>query len=221
MLDNFITFIQTDLIDALYSLIPVVTSLIFSFLLGLFIYYIYHRSYRGVIFNQPFALTLSAMTVLSTLITLAISSNIALSLGMVGALSIVRYRTAIKDPMDIMYLFWAVATGIAVGAKMHYLALLGALILVVLFWILNNQQQRKQMYILLFHYSLKDTENELRRILRKNRYQIKSKTMRDDTVEMAVEIIVKNDNIAFLEEIKELPTVSDVTLVQYDGEYHN
>lgn len=221
MLDNFITFIQTDLIDALYSLIPVVTSLIFSFLLGLFIYYIYHRSYRGVIFNQPFALTLSAMTVLSTLITLAISSNIALSLGMVGALSIVRYRTAIKDPMDIMYLFWAVATGIAVGAKMHYLALLGALILVVLFWILNNQQQRKQMYILLFHYSLKDTENELRRILRKNHYQIKSKTMRDDIVEMAVEIIVKNDNIAFLEEIKELPTVSDVTLVQYDGEYHN
>ncbi len=221
MLDNFITFIQTDLIDALYSLIPVVTSLIFSFLLGLFIYYIYHRSYRGVIFNQPFALTLSAMTVLSTLITLAISSNIALSLGMVGALSIVRYRTAIKDPMDIMYLFWAVATGIAVGAKMHYLALLGALILVVLFWILNNQQQRKQMYILLFHYSLKDTENELRRILRKNRYQIKSKTMRDDIVEMAVEIIVKNNNIAFLEEIKDLPTVSDVTLVQYDGEYHN
>ncbi|HAF62121.1 MAG TPA: DUF4956 domain-containing protein [Anaerolineaceae bacterium] len=221
MLEDFITFIRTDLVDALYNLLPEVYSLILAFLLGLFIYYVYRRSYKGVVFNHGFSITLAAMTVLSTVITLAISSNIALSLGMVGALSIVRYRTAIKDPMDIMFLFWAVATGITIGAKMHYLALLGALIIVLLFLVLNKQQNNKKMYILLFHYSLKDTEAELTRILRKHRYEIKSKTIRENQIEMAVEMVVKNDNLAFLDAIKELPSVSDVTLVQYDGDYYN
>ena len=221
MFEGFISFIQNDLLDALYSLLPDVLSLVFSFLLGLFIFYIYRRSFTGVIFNKSFAITLAAMTILSTVITLAISSNIALSLGMVGALSIVRYRTAIKDPMDIMFLFWAVASGIAIGAKMHYLALVGAAVILLLFFTLRKQDRNMDMYILLFHYSSKDTENELKRILRKNRYQIKSKTMRKDTIEMAVELTVKNDNLAFMDAIQELPTVTDVTLVQYDGEYHS
>lgn len=221
MFQDFITFIQTDLVDALYSLLPEIYSLILAFLLGLFIFYVYRRSFKGVVFNHGFSITLAAMTVLSAVITLAISSNIALSLGMVGALSIIRYRTAIKDPMDIMFLFWAVATGITIGAKMHYLALVGAVIIVFLFQILNKQNNNKKMYILLLHYSLKDTESELTRILRKHRYQIKSKTMRQDQIEMAIEMIVRNDNLAFMDIIKELPSVSDVTLVQYDGDYYN
>lgn len=221
MFQDFITFIQTDLVDALYSLLPEIYSLILAFLLGLFIFYIYRRSFKGVVFNQGFSITLAAMTVLSAIITLAISSNIALSLGMVGALSIIRYRTAIKDPMDIMFLFWAVATGITIGAKMHYLALVGAAIIVLLFQILNKQNNKKKMYILLLHYSLKNTESELTRILRKHRYQIKSKTMRQDQIEMAIEMVVRNDNLAFMDIIKELPSVSDVTLVQYDGDYYN
>ncbi|NMB82523.1 MAG: DUF4956 domain-containing protein [Ignavibacteria bacterium] len=221
MFEDFISFIQTDLLGALYNLLPEVTSLIFSFLLGLFIYYVYHRSYKGVIYNHGFSFTIAAMTVLSTIITLAISSNIALSLGMVGALSIVRYRTAIKDPMDIMFLFWAVATGITIGAKMHYLALLGAVIILLLFLVLNSRRNNKKMYVLLFHYTLSDTEDELKQILRKNSFQIKSKTMRQNNVEIAIELIVRNDNFAFMEAIKELPTVTDVTLVQYDGEYFN
>ena len=221
MFEEFLAFIKTDLIDALYNLLPEIYSLILAFLLGLFIYYFYRRSYKGVVFNHGFSITLAAMTVLSAVITLAISSNIALSLGMVGALSIIRYRTAIKDPMDIMFLFWAVATGIAIGAKMHYLALLGALIIVLLFLTLNKSQNGKKMYILLFHYSIQSTEAELTRILRKHRYELKSKTIRGDQIEMAIEIVIKNDNLAFMEAIKALPSVSDVTLVQYDGDYYN
>ena len=126
-----------------------------------------------------------------------------------------------SDPMDIMFLFWAVATGIAIGAKMHYLALLGALIIVLLFLTLNKSQNGKKMYILLFHYSIQSTEAELTRILRKHRYELKSKTIRGDQIEMAIEIVIKNDNLAFMEAIKALPSVSDVTLVQYDGDYYN
>ncbi|HOJ00800.1 MAG TPA: DUF4956 domain-containing protein [Anaerolineaceae bacterium] len=221
MFNTIISFIQNDLVDALYSLLPELTSLIFSFLLGIFIFYVYRRFYKGIIYNHGFSITLAAMTILSTIITLAISSNIALSLGMVGALSIVRYRTAIKDPIDIMFLFWGVATGITIGAKMHYLALIGAVIVFILFLVLNSQKSNKKMYILLFHYSMSDTEEELKQILRKNRYQIKSKTMRQEKVEIAIELVVRNENFAFMEAIKELPTVTDVTLVQYEGEYFN
>jgi len=154
------------------------------------------------------------------MITLAISSNIALSLGMVGALSIVRYRTAIKDPMDILFLFWAVGTGITVGARLHYLALVGALIVILLFLILNRKVISNDVYILIVHYSGEDVGDELRRILRNMRYQIKSKTVRKFDVEMAMEVVVKNNNTVFIDSIKELPSVNDVALIQYTGQYN-
>ena len=184
------------------------------------IYYVYTKAFRGVVFSQTFAVSLAVMTILTTMITLAISSNIALSLGMVGALSIVRYRTAIKDPMDLLFLFWAVATGITIGANMHYLAFIGAVIVVLTFLTINKNIPKGKMYILVVHYSGEDISDELRRILRRKRYQIKSKTVRQDNVELAVEIVVKKDNLAFMETIKELPSVNDLTLIQYSGEYH-
>ena len=121
MVEQILNYLQLDLIDALSTIGPIVLALLVSYVVGVFIFLIYRRVFRGVVYSQGFAMTLSAMTVITTMITLAIRSNIALSLGMVGALSIVRYRTAIKDPFDILFLFWAVASGIAIGADLHYI----------------------------------------------------------------------------------------------------
>jgi hypothetical protein len=194
-------------------------ALLVSYVIGVLIYLIYKKTYRGVVYNQTFATTLAAMTILTTMITLAISSNIALSLGMVGALSIVRYRTAIKDPFDILFLFWAVASGITIGANLHYLALVGMLVVVIMLLTVNRNITSK-VYILVVHYTGEDISDELRRILRGNRYKIKSKTVRENEVELAAEIVVQRDNLSFLNLIRDLPSVKDAAVIQYSGEYN-
>ncbi|MCX6060102.1 MAG: DUF4956 domain-containing protein [Chloroflexi bacterium] len=131
---NILNF-NFDLIGALTILAPVITALLVSFSLGWLIHFVYQKSFRGVVYNQAFSVSLAVLTILTTLITLAISSNIALSLGMVGALSIVRYRTAIKDPADIIFLFWAVASGITIGAQLPYLAVAGSIMVIFMLWI--------------------------------------------------------------------------------------
>ena len=219
-MDTLLNYLSFDLASALTTLTPIIFALLVSFSLGLLIYYVYKRTFRGVVYNEAFAITLSVMTILTTMITLAISSNIALSLGMVGALSIVRYRTAIKDPMDILFLFWAVGTGITVGAKFHYLALVGAIIVILLFLTLNRKVISNDVFILIIHYSGEDVGEELRRIMRSMRYQIKSKTVRKSDVELAVEVVVRGDNTVFMDAIKNLPSVNDVALIQYTGQFN-
>jgi hypothetical protein len=220
MIENLLNFLQLDLTDAATRLGPIILALVVSYLMGVFIFYVYRRAFKGVVYSQTFALTLAAMTILTTMITLAISSNIALSLGMVGALSIVRYRTAIKDPMDILFLFWSVATGITIGAQMHYLALVGALIVILMMLTINRPDPTNVVYILIVHYSGEDIGDEIRRILKGRRYKIKSKSIRKDDVELAIEVYVKNENIAFLESLQSLPSVHNATLVQYSGQYN-
>jgi hypothetical protein len=173
------------------------------------------------VYNQAFSVSLAVLTILTTIVTLAISSNIALSLGMVGALSIVRYRTAIKDPADIIFLFWAVASGITIGAKIPYLAVVGALIVILMLLTIGRKTSTAEIFILIVHYTGDDIADELKRTLRGKRFVIKSKTIRKDGVELAVEIEVKNNNTAFMETIKDMPSVSDVSLIQFAGEYNS
>ncbi len=218
-METLLNYLQIDLSAALASLLPIVVALLVSFVVGLLIYYVYQKSFKGVVYNQQFAVTLALMTILTTMITLAISSNVALSLGMVGALSIVRYRTAIKDPADLIFLFWAVGAGIAIGAKVHYLALVGSLIVILMLYTLGRRTPRNDTFILIVHYSGEDIAGELRRILQGKRFQIKSKTIRKLNVELAVEVEVKNNNVAFMDAINSLPAVSDSALVQYTGGY--
>jgi hypothetical protein len=219
MLQNLLDYLQLDLIDALESITPIVLALVVSYVLGIFIFLVYKKTFRGVVYSQSFAMTLAAMTILTTMITLAISSNIALSLGMVGALSIVRYRTAIKDPVDILFLFWAVASGITIGAKLHYLAFVGSIIVIIML-ITINRNISNNVYILVVHYDGGNVDEEIKRILRGNRFKVKSKTVRKDSVEMAAEVVVKRDNLAFIESIQELENVNDVALIQYSGDYN-
>jgi hypothetical protein len=219
-MSNFLGFLTFDFANALTILGPIILALGVSYILGMLIYFVYKWVFTGVVYNQSLAISLAVMTILTTMITLSISSNIALSLGMVGALSIVRYRTAIKDPIDILFLFWAVGSGITIGAKLHYLALVGAVIVILMFLTLNRKATGTKMFILIVHYVGEDIGDEIRRILKGNRFQIKSKTLRKENVELAVELVVKNNNTAFMESIRNITGVSDVVLIQFTGEYN-
>ena len=219
MIENILTFFELDLADTATTLTPILAALLASLFMGIIIHFVYRRAYTGVVFSQSFAVSLAGMTVLTTMVTLAISSNIALSLGMVGALSIVRYRVAVKDPMDILFMFWAIASGITIGAKLHYLAVIGAVIVGITLLLLNQKDPFSSVYILVVHFTGDDISGDIKRILSGKRYKIKSKTVRNDSVEMAIELTVKNENIAFLDAINKLETIHDATLIQYSGEY--
>ncbi len=220
MQNNLFSFLNFDINQALAAAIPVIVPLVVAMAMGVIIYFVYSRSFKGVVFSHSFAVSLALMTILTTVVTLAISSNIALSLGMVGALSIVRYRAAIKDPMDLLFLFWAVTTGITVGAKMHHLAVLSALLVILVLLFINRYVPSSKMYVMIVNYAGDEIDEELRRILRDKHYQIKSKTIRQQDVELAAELRVTRDNFAFLNQVRALPSVSNVTLVQYNGEYN-
>ena len=157
---------------------------------------------------------------LTCMVTLAISTNVEISLGMVGALSIVRFRTAIKDPMDLLYLFWAITTGITAGAGMYVLALLAAAIMILMIVLFYHKQQRGKIYIAVIHYTGDQAGDEVIRCFGKRKYFVKSKTMRKEKTEMAVELYCRQNDMDFMEKIRSIEDVEDVTLIQYNGEYH-
>jgi uncharacterized membrane protein YhiD involved in acid resistance len=202
------------------TIIRAVVYILLALIIGLVLFWLYRKTYSGVVYSHSFAVSLAGMTILTCTIIVTIQSNVVLSLGMVGALSIVRYRTAVKEPMDLMFLFMAVATGIATGAGMFYIAVLAMVIMSLLLFILRRRKhQRDEMYILLIHYTGEGVDDLIRRALGTNPYQIKSKTMRKQDVEMAVEVRVKKGRLGFLDQIRMLEQVNDVTLVQYNGDY--
>lgn len=198
----------------------ILLSLVVSIIMGAVIYLIYRQFFTGVVFSRSFAVTLVGMTILTCMVTLAISTNIVISLGMVGALSIVRYRTAIKDPMDLLYIFWAITTGITVGAGMYLLAMVVAVVMVALFYIFYRNQQAGKVYIAVIHYHHDETEEKILQSFGKMKYFLKAKTVRKGLIELSVEVFCKDENLSFTDKIQALEDVDDVTLIQYNGEYH-
>lgn len=203
-----------------YDIPGILIALAAAFVMGILIFAVYKKFYAGVIYSRTFAVTLVGMTVLTCMVTLAISTNIVISLGMVGALSIVRFRTAVKDPMDLLYLFWAITTGITVGAGMYMLAVLAALIMILMILLFYHKQQNGKIYIAVIHYTGDEAGDEVIRAFGKRKYFVKSKTMRKEKTEMAVEIFCRQNDMDFMEKIRLIPQVDDVTLIQYNGEYH-
>ena len=203
-----------------YDIPGIIGALLAALLLGALIYLVYRKFYAGVVFSRTFAVTLVGMTVLTCMVTLAISTNVVISLGMVGALSIVRFRTAIKDPMDLLYLFWAITTGITAGAGMYVLALLAAVIMILMIVLFYHKQQNGKIYIAVIHYTGDQAGDEVIRYFGKRKYFIKSKTMRKEKTEMAVELFCRQNDMDFMEKIRSIENVEDVTLIQYNGEYH-
>ncbi|KQL45655.1 hypothetical protein AN963_11380 [Brevibacillus choshinensis] len=200
------------------SVLDTVIGLILSGAIGLFIYYIYKKSFRGVVYSHTFNITLVVMAMLTSLIIMTISTNIVLSLGMVGALSIVRFRTAIKDPLDIVFMFWSIAVGIATGAGAYPVSIIGSIIVAATILLLSRKQLKDMAYLLVIHY--RDNANdEVRYQLNKLKYALKSKTINKDVVELIVEIKLKDDNTAFVQDISAIEGVKDVSLVSYNGDY--
>ena len=202
------------------SLTSIVLGLLTAILMGAVIYFVYSKFYVGVIYSRSFAITLVGMTVLTAMVTLAISTNIVISLGMVGALSIVRFRTAVKDPLDLLYLFWAITTGITAGAGMYLLVLVAAAVMITMVIIFYHKQQKGRIYIAVIHYLGDEAGDNVIRAFGKMKYFVKSKTVRKGKTEMAVEVYCKDNNTFFLEKIRDVEGVEDATLIQYNGEYH-
>ncbi|MBR6604105.1 MAG: DUF4956 domain-containing protein, partial [Clostridia bacterium] len=202
------------------SLTSAALGLLTALIMGAVIYFVYKKFYTGVIYSRAFAITLVGMTILTAMVTLAISTNIVISLGMVGALSIVRFRTAIKDPLDLLYLFWAITTGITSGAGMYLLVIVAAVVMTVMIMLFYHKQQKGRIYILVVHYIGDSVGDNILRAFGKTKYFIKSKTARKDKTEMAIEVFCKNNDTFFLDKINALEGVEDATLIQYNGEYH-
>ena len=189
-------------------------------LLGYVIYKVYGHFYGGVVYSASFAVTLIGMTVLTCMLTLAISSNIVISLGMVGALSIVRYRTAIKDPMDLLYLFWSISVGITLAAGLYVLAALTMIVMIGVVFVFYHKRKQGVIYILIVHYDTEMAEFEIMQYLGKFRYQVKSKTIRGDLRELTLELMSTRGETAFLDKIHAVAGVKDVNLIAYNGEYN-
>ena len=196
----------------------VVFGLLMALILGLFIFYIYKVTFKGVVYNYNYNISLVLMCLITSLVIMTISSNVVLSLGMVGALSIVRYRTAIKEPMDIVYMFWAIAVGITTGAGIFPIAIIGSIFTGVVVLVLSKFRVKDATYILIIHYS-QTANDEVKQRLSKIKYTMKSKTVSKGNVELNVEVKIKDDNTTIVNEISEIEGVSDAILVGYNGEY--
>ena len=197
-----------------------VLTLAMSLLLGLGIFLVYRKCFIGVVYDHSFNISLVVMTILTAVIIVTISSNIMLSLGMVGALSIVRYRTAVKSPLDLMFLFWAITTGIAAGAGYYYIAWVAFLFVALVFAVLRGIRQRRETYMLILNYQTKEgLKEEVRRVLHNYKAKVRSKIVRGETTELTVEVLMRDDNLSLPNTLSALEGVNDVTLVQYRGSY--
>ncbi|TXC78504.1 DUF4956 domain-containing protein [Metabacillus litoralis] len=198
--------------------LDILLGLLTAFMAGSFIYGVYKFTYKGVLYSPSFNITLLVMTMITSLVIMTISTNVVLSLGMVGALSIVRFRTAIKDPLDVVFMFWAIAAGISSGAGLYLLTLLGAVIIGAVIVVLSRKKHTDTLYLLVIHYT-EEANDEVKRELQKLDYTLKSKVVRKNMMEITAEIRLKIDNTAFMNKLGDLDGVQDVSLVQYNGDY--
>lgn len=200
------------------SYIDIFLGLACSFAVGMFIYWVYKRYFRGVVYSYNYNVSFVLITMITSLIIMTISTNIVLSLGMVGALSIVRFRTAVKDPLDIVYMFWAISAGIAIGAKMYPLALIGSLAFGgALAW-LSKKKVQGETYLLVVHYT-SEASDELRKAFDKLSTKLKSKSVRRGLIEVTVEVQLVDDNTSFMTLIESIEGVQSCSLVNYTGDY--
>ncbi|WP_317855292.1 DUF4956 domain-containing protein [Chakrabartyella piscis] len=203
------------------SIFDIIIALVLAFGMGLFIFMVYKKTYAGVMYSSNFGVTLIALTMISTLVILAVTSNVVLSLGMVGALSIVRFRTAIKDPLDIAFLFWSIAVGIVLAAGMIPLAVIGSILLGIVLVLFTNKQSHQNPYMVVISCDDHASEEVAMKLLasKVKRSVIKSKTARKGSIDLNVEIRMVDDNTDFINQLSDLDGVNNAVLVSYNGEY--
>ena len=203
------------------SLLDIVIALVLAFGIGMFIFLVYKKTYQGVMYSSSFGTTLVALTMITTIVILAVTSNVVLSLGMVGALSIVRFRTAIKEPLDIAFLFWSIAVGIVLAAGMIPLAVIGSLIIGIILIVFVNKKAYYNPYIVVLSCVNSEAEKKAKEYLEKQvqKCVVKSKTAQKGLIELNMEVRMKNDDTDFINTISEMEGVNSAVLVSYNGEY--
>ncbi|MBQ5314889.1 MAG: DUF4956 domain-containing protein [Oscillospiraceae bacterium] len=205
------------------SITDMIIALVLAFALGMFIFLVYKKTFSGVMYSSSFGVTLIALTMITTVVILAVTSNVVLSLGMVGALSIVRFRAAIKEPLDIAFLFWSIAVGIVLAAGMIPLALIGSVVIGIILLLFVNRKSHTHPYIVVIRCEGKDAEKSATEFIKEKteRTIIRSKTVEKDEIEVNIEIRLKDDNTDFINELAEKEGVRSAVLVSYNGEYMN
>ena len=203
------------------SIPDMVVALLLAFGLGLFIFLVYKKTYNGVMYSASFGTALIAMTMITTLVILAVTSNVVLSLGMVGALSIVRFRAAIKEPLDLTFLFWSITVGIVLAAGFLPLAVFGSVLIGIILIVFSNKKVHSHPYIAVISCDGHETETQLAAYLKRHTDTciIKSKTAAQGVLELNYEIRLKTDNTDFINDIAAMTGVSSAVLVSYNGDY--
>lgn len=203
------------------SLLDMTIALVMAFLLGLFIFFIYKKSYSGVMYSASFGTTLVALSLITAMLIMTVVSNVVLSLGMVGALSIVRFRTAIKEPMDIAFLFWSIAVGIVLAAGLIPLAVFGSIFIGIVLYVFSSKRTGDSPYILVVHCEDTDAEKNARILISSQvkKMNLKSKSIEAGRIELNYEIRLKEGDSGFINELDAMEGVSHCVLVSYNGDY--
>ncbi len=220
---NFQDIFKSSFLENVDSIpvLDMVLALTLSFALGLFVAFVYKKSYAGVMYSSSFGVTLIALSMITTLLILAVTSNIVLSLGMVGALSIVRFRTAIKEASDIAFLFWSIAVGIVLAAGLIPLAVFGSILIGVVLLVFSSRQTFDQPYILVVHCENREIEAEVKAHVQQHvkKLALKSKSVVPNQIELNYEVRLKSDDTDFMHQLAEVPGVTNTILVSYNGDY--
>lgn len=196
----------------------IIMSLLAAFICGMIIYFVYKYFYRGVIYSHTFNILLVLVSMITAFIVLTISSNIVLSLGMVGALSIVRFRTAVKDPLDVGFLFFAISIGITCGASLYLMSFLCTILISLIYILLVMVKTDAHVYLLIVKYDEKAGDDVLK-VLSDMKYKLKNKTMFRDVVELTIEMKLKSENTDFVATISKIEGVQSAALINYNGDF--
>ena len=202
------------------SVPTILITLLAATVCGAIIYLVYRFFYRGVVYSDNFNILLLLTTVVTAFIIMTISANVVLSLGMVGALSIVRFRAAVKDPLDIGFLFWGIAAGITAGAQLYWVAVIGTVAIAVIYILLTIFKKERKSYLLIVRYTAENEVN-VNGVLGAIKYKLKNKTQTGNSVEITVEVKIKNNDTSYISRFNAIDGVESVTLLEYSGEYMN
>lgn len=219
---NFQDIIKKSILDlpnfAEMSMVNIILALFISLAVALFIFYIYKLTFQGVVYSHTFNTSLVLLCLITAMIIMTVSSNIVLSLGMVGALSIVRFRTAIKDPRDVVFMFWAISAGISSGAGIYSVAVGGSLFVGIVVIIMSRAKFNVPIYLLIVKYE-EAAKQDVMYILSKLNYVLKSKTVVKGKTEMTVELRKTGDNTSYVDYLTSVEGVESAILVKYNGDY--
>lgn len=200
------------------NVMTILLSLTSAFLCSMVIYFVYRKFFRGIIYSSSFNILLVMVSIVTAFIVMTISSNILLSLGMVGALSIVRFRTAVKDPLDVGFLFFSIAVGITSGAGLYIMSFIATFFISFIYILLVQVRPFKKVYLLIVKYE-NNVNEDVQKILKSLKVELKNKTSIKDTTELTLEIRIKKENTGFMTQLTALNGVSSAVLVEYTGDF--